>query len=149
MFSHMYSLNLILVLPSITDQLLRNFNFYVWFFLPSPLRLPWSCGLSPPPLLSLSSYAIPFQPFLQGCLCLFPPPHPTTQHEFSIQVGGSSLMLTLKFPRSDCTSSPLAAADFLVISYKNLVLDWHNNFYLISLSMSILITCLLDNVWIL
>ena len=148
MFSHMYSLNLILVLPSITDQLLRNFNFYVWFFLPSPLRLPWSCGLSPPLLLSLSSYAIPFQPFLQGCLCLFPPP-PTTQHEFSIQVGGSSLLLTLKFPRSDCTSSPLAAADFLIISYKNLVLDWHNNFYLISLSMSILITCLLDNVWIL
>ena len=147
MFSHMYSLNLILVLPSIADQLLRNFNFYVWFFLPSPLRLSWSCGLSPPPLLSLSSYAIPFQPFLQGCLCLFPPP--TTQHEFSIQVGGSSLLLTLKFPRSDCTSSPLAAGDFLVISYKNLVLDWHNNFYLISLSMSILITCLLDNVWIL
>ena len=148
MFSHMYSLNLILVLPSIADQLLRNFNFYVWF--PSqppqaPLKL-WP--VSPPPLLSLSSYAIPFQPFLQGCLCLFPPP-PTTQHEFSIQVGGSSLLLTLKFPRSDCTSSPLTAADFLVISYKNLVLDWHNNFYLISLSMSILITCLLDNVWIL
>ena len=149
MFSHMYSLNLILVLPSITDQLLRNFNFYVWFFLPSPLRLPWSCGLSPPPLLSLSSYAIPFQPFLQGCLCLFPPPPP----HYTAWVFYSSRRqfppVNPKFPRSDCTSSPLAAADFLVISYKNLVLDWHNNFYLISLSMSILITCLLDNVWIL
>ena len=30
--------------------------------------------------------------------------------------------------------------------YKNLVLDQGNNFYLISLS--ILITCLLDNVWV-
>ena len=33
------------------------------------------------------------------------------------------------------------------MSYKNLVLDRDNNFNLISLS--ILITCLLDNVWIL
>ena len=149
MFSHMYSLNLILVFPSIADQLLRNFNFYVWFFLPSPLRLPWSCGLCPHPLSSpFLPMPFPSSPFSRGAYVYSPPP-PTTQHEFSIQVGGSSLLLTLKFPRSDCTSSPLAAADFLVISYKNLVLDWHNNFYLISLSMSILITCLLDNLWIL
>ena len=36
---------------------------------------------------------------------------------------------------------------FLKISCENLVLDQDNNLYLISLS--ILITCLLDNVWIL
>ena len=35
----------------------------------------------------------------------------------------------------------------LLISYKNLVLDQDTNFDLISLG--ILITCLLDNVWIL
>ena len=35
----------------------------------------------------------------------------------------------------------------LKISYENLVLNQNNNFYLISLS--ILITCFLDNVWIL
>ena len=34
----------------------------------------------------------------------------------------------------------------LLISYKNLVLDQDNNFYLVHLS--ILITCLLNNEWI-
>ena len=149
MFSHMYSLNLILVLPSITDQLLRNFNFYVWFFLPSPLRLPWSCGLCPHPL-SPPFLPMPFpsSPFSRGAYVYFPPPpHYTAWVFYSSR--RQFPPVNPKFPRSDCTSSPLAAADFLVISYKNLVLDWHNNFYLISLSMSILITCLLDDVWIL
>ena len=36
---------------------------------------------------------------------------------------------------------------FLQSSYKNLVLDQDKNFYLISLN--VLITCLLDNIWIL
>ena len=36
---------------------------------------------------------------------------------------------------------------YLQSSYKNLVLDQDKNFYLISLN--VLITCLLDNIWIL
>ena len=42
---------------------------------------------------------------------------------------------------------PLAATHFPVISYETLVLDQVNNLSLISLN--ILITCLLDDVWIL
>ena len=65
---------------------------------------------------------------------------------------------------SDCVAMVLVHTDFnsqdqivhsplwflyvsLKISYENLVLNQNKNFYLISLS--ILITCLLDNVWIL
>ena len=45
-------------------------------------------------------------------------------------------------------NSPLQSLHIsLQVSYKNLVLDKGNNFHLISLS--ILITCLLGNVWIL
>ena len=52
--------------------------------------------------------------------------------------------LTLELPRLDCSFSPLAATHFHVnYSYENLVLHQENNFYMISLS--ILITCLLDN----
>ena len=79
-----------------------------------------ACVPTPSPLPFFICHSLPA--LSPGVPMSIPPP-PTTQHEFSIQVGGSSLLLTLKFPRSDCTSSPLAAADFLVISYKNLVLD--------------------------
>ena len=52
---------------------------------------------------------------------------------------------TLKLPKSDFYFSSLAAANFIVnFSYENLVLDQDNYSYLISLS--ILITCLLDNI---
>ena len=45
-------------------------------------------------------------------------------------------------------NSPLQSLHiFLSVNYKNLVLDQGKNFHLISLS--ILITCLLGNVWIL
>ena len=40
----------------------------------------------------------------------------------------------LKFLRSDCLFSPLAATNFHAFSYENLVLDQDNNFYLISLN---------------
>ena len=56
-------------------------------------------------------------------------------------------LLTLLAPRSDCSFSPPAAKNSLQISYENLVLDQDYNFYLMSLS--ILITCMLDHVWML
>lgn len=49
-------------------------------------------------------------------------------HEPSI-LCGSPAQLTLKLPRSECQSSPLAVVHFFKISYENLVVsDQDNNF---------------------
>ena len=57
------------------------------------------------------------------------------------------LNLTLLLQRSGCLFSFLAAAAAKKSNYQNFVLDQDNKFYLISLST--LITRLLENVWLL